>query len=96
MPLLLFVTSLFAVVGGAVAAVAARVQGGCRGVVAYAAGPLAVLAVTGAFAGSNAGAVLGLAAVAFATGLYAGGFTVRPLLVKLRLATPEVRYTLWS
>ncbi len=96
MPLvLILLAALVALVAGAIAAMAARIQDGSRGVLFYVFTPLLALLSLAVFWGAVE-VLAGLAALTFATGAYVGGFTARPLLARLRLVKPTVRYSNWS
>jgi hypothetical protein len=81
---------------GAVAAVAARVAGGSRGIMGYVLGPLTLIASMLPLLGGALGALAGLSAATFAAGAVACGFTARPLLAHLRLMPPARHYSNWS
>ena len=93
---LAILASVATLVAGAVGAMAARIQGGSLGVLAYVMLPQLALIGTCGLLGGPVGALAGFAALTFATGAYAGGFSARPLLVRLRLMEPKTRYSDWS
>ena len=87
------VTTLIA---GVVAAMAARIQGGSLGVLGYVTAPQIALFAACGWIGGPLGALAGFAALTFATGAYAGGFTARPLLARVGLMEAKPRYSDWS